>query len=78
MKKIRYMRAAIAAILFGHKPGTSALRLEPSDLTQTLRWGKGKSTAVDMDSQLVCFYYSVCHGIIYRERGILILGEKDI
>lgn len=58
-------------------PGTSAQRAALIDLTQALRWGKAKSSPIYTDSH---YAYTVqhVHSIVYRAKGLLTTGEKDV
>lgn len=65
----------IWAQALGH--GTSAQKAELIALTQPLRWAKGKRVNIYTDSRYAFATVHV-HGSLYKERGLLTAGGKDI
>lgn len=57
--------------------GTSAQRAELIGLTQALRLAGGKVANIYTDSRYA-FATTHVHGAIYKERGLLTAGGKDI
>lgn len=69
------LEAVIWAQALGH--GTSAQKAELIALTQALRWAKGKRVNIYTDSRYAFATVHV-HGSLYKERGRLTAGGRDI
>ena len=79
---IRYAGAAVVTqdqVIWAQalKHDTSAQRAELIALAQALRWAKGKTVNIFTDSRYA-FATAHVHGALYKERGPLTSGGKEI
>lgn len=81
-KVVRYAGAAVVTIetvIWAQdlSYGTSAQQAELIAVTQTLRWGKNETVNIYTDSRYA-FAMVHGHGALYKKRGLLTLGVKEI
>ncbi|XP_011382200.2 uncharacterized protein LOC105308119, partial [Pteropus vampyrus] len=79
---VRYAGAAVVAggtVIWAQalSHGTSAQQAELIAVTQALRWGKEKTVNIYTDSRYA-FATAHIHGALYKERGLLTSGGKEI
>lgn len=59
------------------KPGTSVQKAKLGNMTQPFRQQKGNFTTIYTDSSYA-FASVHIHGIVFRKRGLLIIGKMNI